>query len=119
MPWGLKRFQKTGDLRYITFTCYHRRSLLGAAAARGTFEQTLERVRNWHGLAIVGYVVMPEHVYLLISEQGRSRLAIALQMLKQVTARKLSRIAAGGPPFRPVLAKGGAGILLHPQRQRE
>jgi putative transposase len=97
MPWGLKRFQQTGDLHYITFTCYHRMSFLGTAEAKDTFERTLERVRQWYGLVIVGYVVMPEHVHLLISEPERSHLAVALQMLKQVTARRLSRIAGSAP----------------------
>ena len=55
------------------------------------FEQTLERMRRWYGLCIVGYVVMPEHVHLLLSEPERSSLAVALQMLKQVSSRKLQR----------------------------
>jgi putative transposase len=76
------------------------------------------RVRRWYNLCIVGYVVMPEHVHLLLSEPERSSLAVALQMLKQVSSRKLhSRKLhkmggspsgnSGGPPFRPLLAKGG------------
>ena len=38
---------------------------------------------------ITGYVVMPEHVHLLVGEPERSTLAIALQMLKQNVAREL------------------------------
>src|SRR5215467_107759 len=47
---------------------------------------------------IAGYVVMPEHVHLLISEPERSSLAVALQMLKQVSSRKLHD-ATGGKAF--------------------
>ena len=32
---------------------------------------------------------MPEHVHLLVSEPERSSLAVAIQMLKQITARQL------------------------------
>jgi len=32
---------------------------------------------------------MPEHVHLLISEPGRGELAVVMQMLKQITSRKL------------------------------
>ena len=53
------------------------------------FEQSLERVRVWYGLFVAGYVIMPEHVHLLLSEPERSTLAVALQMLKQITAQKL------------------------------
>ena len=110
MPWGLKRFQQTGNLHYITFTCYHRAPLLGAPAARDTFERVLERVRRWYGCFVIGYVVMPEHVHLLVSEPERGELATAMQMLKQVVARKLPR----SPPSRPPLAKGGdAAVSKH------
>ena len=41
MPWGLKRFQQTRNLHFITFSCYHRAPLLGTPEARRVFEQTL------------------------------------------------------------------------------
>jgi REP element-mobilizing transposase RayT len=104
MPSRLKRYQEAGQLHYVTFTCYHRIQYLNSAFARDVFEQTLERVRRWYNLYIIGYVVMPEHVHLLLSEPERSNLAVALQMLKQVSSRKLHSM--GGPPFRPLLAKG-------------
>lgn len=58
---------------------------------------SLERARCWYGFYVVGYVVMPEHVHLLISEPERSNLAVALQMLKQIVSRKASRRSAGNP----------------------
>ncbi|PSH03635.1 MAG: transposase [Acidobacteria bacterium] len=89
MPWSLKRYQQAGHLHFVTFSCYKRAALLNTPLAREVFEQTLERVRTWYGLFVTGYVVMPEHVHLLISEPERASLAVALQMLKQVVARKL------------------------------
>jgi putative transposase len=65
--------------------------------ARRIFEQTLEQVRRWYGLYIAGYVVMPEHVHLLLSEPERSTLSVALQMLKQNVAHKIAHLA--GTPF--------------------
>jgi len=89
MPWGLKRYQNTGDLHFVTFSCYKRLPFLAAPASRRVFEETLERVRGWYGLFVTGYVVMPEHVHLLISEPERGSLRVAIQMLKQITAQKL------------------------------
>jgi len=63
--------------------------LLGSAHARDVFERELERVRKWYGICVVGYVAMPEHVHLLIGEPERNELSIAIQMLKQITSRKL------------------------------
>ena len=103
MPRGLKRYQQTGVLHFITFSCYRRQPLLATPQARQVFEQTLERVRLWYDLFVTGYVVMPEHVHLLLSEPERSTLAVALQMLKQITAQKLQ------PTLSPTAGdKGGA-----------
>jgi putative transposase len=98
MPWGLKRYQQTRQLHFITFSCYHRAPLLSTEQARNTFVRALERVRQWYGFYVVGYVVMPEHVHLLISEPQRSTLAVGLQMLKQMVSRKL-RTGVRSEPF--------------------
>jgi putative transposase len=95
MPWGLKRFQEARCLHFLTFSCYRRAARLGSPHARDIFEQTLERVRRWYGFYVAGYVVMSEHVHLLVSEPERARLSLALQMLKQNVAREL-REAEGG-----------------------
>lgn len=95
MPSGLRRYQQTGDFHFITFSCYRRQALLATPRAKRTFEQTLERVRRWYGLFIAGYVVMPEHVHLLVSEPERGTLAVAIQMLKQITARELGSAEGG------------------------
>jgi len=93
MPWGLKRFQQAHCSHFITFSCYRRASLLATPEARRTFEHTLERVRQWYGIYVTGYVVMLEHVHLLISEPERGQLSVAIQMLKQNTARQLRKLA--------------------------
>jgi REP element-mobilizing transposase RayT len=60
--------------------------LLESLAAKNCFERELERVRRWYGCYINGYVVMPEHVHLLISEPERSELAVVIQMLCEARA---------------------------------
>lgn len=84
-----KRYQQQRCLHFITFSCYRRMKLLDSPLARNLFERELERVRHWYGCYITGYVVMPEHVHLLISEPERGDLALVMQMLKQITSRKL------------------------------
>ena len=37
MPKGLKRYYGRGDLHFLTFSCYQRLQLLGAARARNLF----------------------------------------------------------------------------------
>jgi putative transposase len=89
MPWSLKRFQNTGQTHFVTFSCYRRRPMLTANRTRRLFEYALERVRNVYQLRVYAYVIMPEHVHLLVSEPQRGILADALKSLKQGVARRL------------------------------
>jgi putative transposase len=54
------------------------------------FEVALERVRERYDLCVYGYVVMPEHVHLLVNEPNRCLLATVMQWLKQSVARTLA-----------------------------
>jgi putative transposase len=85
----LKRHYGQGDLHFVTFSCYRRRPLLGTAQARHRFVKILDEVRRRHAFRLVGYVVMPEHVHLLISEPARKNPSKVLQVLKQKVARAL------------------------------
>jgi putative transposase len=96
MPWGLKRYQHTGDLHFITFSCYRRLPLLETHRAYDRFEWALEQARVNYGFEVIGYVLMPEHVHLLMSETDRGTLATALKAMKQSVAR---RLAAHGEHF--------------------
>jgi REP-associated tyrosine transposase len=90
MPWGLKHFQQSGQLHFLTFSCYRRRPNFAPWHSRECFESSLERVRRSYGLCVYGYVVMPEHVHLLVNEPERGCLAQMLQSLKQSVARTLA-----------------------------
>ncbi len=87
MPWGLRRYQQSRQLHFITFSCYRRRPLLDPTARR-LLERALERARVVYGFFVAGYVVMPEHVHLLVSEPEKGTLATALQAIKQSVARQ-------------------------------
>lgn len=89
MPLGLKRYQQTGDTHFITFSCYQRLPYLNTDHARLTFEHTLETLRQRHGFLVFGYVLMPEHVHLLLTEPKLRTLASTLDVLKAQTSRRL------------------------------
>jgi len=87
----LKRHYGQGDLHFVTFSCYRRRPLLGTVWVRDRFVKILDEVRRRHKFRLVGYVVMPEHVHLLISEPANKNPSKILQVLKQKVARALLR----------------------------
>ena len=90
MPKGLVRYQQCRALHFITFSCYRRRPLLADSNGYSTFEHELESVRVRCQLVVAGYVLMPEHVHLLLGEPRNVPLATAMQLLKQNTSRKLN-----------------------------
>jgi putative transposase len=89
MPSGLKRFQKAESLHFITFSCFHRLPLLEASGARETVEAVLELTRARHYARVYAYVLMPEHVHLLVNEPPQILLAQFLKAVKQMTSRQL------------------------------
>ena len=89
MTRGLKRYYGHGDLHYITCSCLHRRPLLGSPEARDFFLSVFEQVRRSYVFDVIAYVVMPEHVHLLISEPERGDPSVVMKILKQTVSRKL------------------------------
>jgi putative transposase len=76
-------------LHYLTCSCYHRQPWLATPHRRDLFSQILEEVRQRYRLVVVGYVVMPEHIHLLISEPERGTPSTMMQVVKQRFARRV------------------------------
>jgi putative transposase len=89
MPSRLKRYQTEGSWHFLTFSCYQRRPYLDSDHARILFEEELERLRKRHQFFVFGYVLMPEHVHLLVSEPKLHTLSKTLNVLKAETSKRL------------------------------
>ena len=89
MPSGLHRTYGADHLHFITTSCYQRRPFLGSPRARDLFLSVLEETRQRYRFVVVGYVVMPEHIHLLISEPEVGTPSTVMQVLKQRTANAL------------------------------
>lgn len=101
MPHNLKRYQESGQSHFVTFSCYRRPPRLRSPTRCDLFVGKLEQTRKRFGLRVYGYVVMPEHVHLLLSEPDHELLATALQSLKLSVSKSLPRPgAASGEPAR-------------------
>jgi putative transposase len=89
MPSGLHRSYGAEDLHFITVSCYQRRPLLGDPDRRDLFLKILEQTRIAYDFVVAGYVVMPEHVHLLIGEPEKGTVSTVMQVAKQRFARKV------------------------------
>jgi putative transposase len=96
MTRGLQRHYGRGELHFVTFSCYGRLPLLGSRRARDVFVKELEQVRAEYGFHLLGYVIMPEHVHLLVNEPRKGSPSTVLKMLKQRVSRKLRKQSSLG-----------------------
>ena len=87
MPTRLKRYYNAKHLHFLTCSCYHRLPFLGTAHRRDLFLRILEQTRRRYRFTVVGYVVMPEHIHLLISEPETGDPSVVMKVIKQRFAR--------------------------------
>ena len=89
MPTGLKRYYGERHLHFITTSCHRRQARFATPRRRDCVLRVLEEVRAKFRFLVVGYVVMPEHVHLLISEPEVGDPSQVMQVLKQRVAKRL------------------------------
>ena len=89
MPARLHRTYGAHHLHFITCSRYHRMLKLRSPHSRDRVLSILEETRQRYRVVVVGYVVMPEHLHLLITEPELGTPSTVMQVLKQRTAHAL------------------------------
>lgn len=103
MPRGLYRLHHSASAHFLTFTGYHRHANLSDPFVRDLFVQALDRTRKLYRMLVYGFVVMPGHVYLLVSERGT--VADAMQLLKISSAKRAKHWLATAEESKPFWQK--------------
>jgi len=62
----VKHYHEPGDLHELTFSCYQRRPLLDDDKSRILLCESIDRAISGHDFRLVAFVLMPEHVHLLV-----------------------------------------------------
>jgi putative transposase len=88
MPLHLHRYQSDRQDHFITFSCHARRPYLDCGAAYSLFLEALATTQRTYAFELYGYVLMPEHVHLLVKEPSATPLATAIQALKVSVAKR-------------------------------
>jgi putative transposase len=93
MPKPVRR-QDRGDIHFVTFSCQDRNPYLESDEAKLVLRSTIEQIQKRYIFHVFGYVIMPEHVHLLVSEPEKKPLCTALAVIKRESSRIL-----GPTPF--------------------
>jgi|SRR5271165_545702 len=95
MPASLRRRQQSGHSHFVTFSCYRRQPNFTTSDVYDLFLVCLEDMRRRFAIRVYGYVVMPEHVHLLLSESEEKTLADAIHYLKLSFTKRLHGLSGG------------------------
>ncbi len=88
----MSRFHHYDNLntaRFITFSTYRRLPLLTDPTRIQVLLQNIDMTREKHSFRLLGYVVMPEHVHLVIHPQLDTKVGLLVREIKSRTARKI------------------------------
>jgi putative transposase len=123
----IRHFHEPGDFHELTFSCYQRSPLLANDLWRQLLCQAINRAISSHQFALVAFVLMPEHVHLLIDSRGQAARTLVGQGRRlrstpvrahstQSTVARLSRLLADiKRPFsgrvKKILAEGKDPLL--------
>ena len=99
MPDGLVRLHHSGQAHFLTFSCYHRLPLMAELRMEEAFLSALEEMRRRFNMCVFGYVVMPEHVHLLVNEPASGTIADVIFSLKRKVSDRARREKQSGDPF--------------------
>jgi len=99
----VRKFRKSvvdaGNAHELTFCCYKRLPLLNADRTRQWFVEALELTRQTHDVELWAYVIMPEHVHvLLLPRKEAHSISAILKSLKQSVSRRAIRFLRQSAP---------------------
>ncbi|MBI3410355.1 MAG: transposase [Planctomycetes bacterium] len=94
-----RRYSEPNQPRELTFSCYRRFPFLERNRTREWFREALEDARTDLSFQIWAYVVMPEHIHLLVNPgETPERMSEFLQAVKEPIARQAIRHLKANAP---------------------
>jgi putative transposase len=85
----LRHYDHLNTARFVTFSCYKRMPLLTSDPVIQTVVDQLAAVRTRHLFRLLGYVIMPEHVHLVIHPRLDSKLGLVIAEFKSRSAAQI------------------------------
>jgi putative transposase len=97
----IKHFEQERHVHELTFSCYQRRPLLANDERRTWFCEELASACDRQGILLLAYVLMPEHVHLLVfpAVQGSSISKLLAHVKRQFSCRVKRRLTETQDPM--------------------
>ena len=85
---NLKHYDNLGTARFVTFCCYLQKKFLTELKATELLIKHIAAARSKYGFKLLGYVIMPEHVHLVMLPADGSKLGLIIREIKSKMARE-------------------------------
>ena len=85
----LRHYDNLNTARFITFSCYHHYPLLRKETTIQYFINVLKNKREEYSLKILGYVIVPNHVHLVLHPRENDKLGQIMRVIKSLSARDI------------------------------
>lgn len=83
-----RRYEIPWHARYLTFSCWQEKAFLSKDFPRRWFRDAVLLARRRHPFGLLAWVIMPEHVHLLLVPIPPSTVAEVLYAIKSSVAKK-------------------------------
>ncbi|MEW5993488.1 MAG: transposase [Candidatus Zixiibacteriota bacterium] len=88
----LRRFDYAEMPRFVTFSCYHNYNLFKTEEVKDQFVLTVKRLREQYHFGLLGYVVMPNHIHLVLLPEYNVPPSRIIGELKSRSARGIMEL---------------------------
>ncbi|MDX9857527.1 MAG: transposase [candidate division Zixibacteria bacterium] len=88
---NLRHFDNLGTARFVTFSCFRNYPYLSDSFARDILIRSLDHLRVKRGVRIIAWVLMPDHVHLVLLPSDDTRLGHVIGLLKSWTSQQIMR----------------------------
>jgi putative transposase len=85
----LRHYDNDGAVRFITFSCYRRYPIFSEVRSIELLIEQVKRLRADYGVRILGYVIMPDHVHLVLWPPRGIQLGVLIGQVKGRSGRKI------------------------------
>ena len=83
-----RHYENTGTARFVTFSCFRHLPALQEVHTKSLFIEHLHAARKKHNFLLLGYVVMPDHVHLVLHPPDEMKAGLVIREIKSKCARE-------------------------------
>jgi len=98
----LRHYDNLGTARFVTFCCYRTEKYLSDERAIELVVKHMDQARQKHRFKLLGYVIMPEHVHLVLLPKEDMKLGPLIGEIKSLVAREYFALASADDSRRHV-----------------